>query len=106
MMNKNAPNVWSVFYVCIHIHMKTIIPQNDMLLCTIVSSNEKETSTGFVYKSNDLTLYQVKSIGPSVSYDNIRSGDIVIANSTGSKVTLNGIEYCLLKEENIMGKVV
>ena len=83
--------------------MKKLIPQNDMVLCKLVSSDEKTTESGFVYKSNDIPLYCIEEVGPQVKNFNV--GDIVVVNSTGTMVEFNDNEYFLFKEENIMGKV-
>lgn len=78
--------------------------QNDMVLCSLASSNEKTTSSGFVYKSNSIPLYKVEDIGPNVKME-LGIGDIVVVNATGTLASVNGIDYKLFKEENIMGKV-
>ena len=82
-----------------------IIPQKGMVLCTLASSIEKETESGFVYKSNDIPLYKVESIGQSVSMS-IVPGDILVVNATGTRAIADNVEYWLFKEENIAGKVV
>lgn len=79
-------------------------PQNDNVLCTLVSSNEKQTSTGFVYKSNDILVYRVEAIGPKVGMQ-LAIGDNIVANSTGTKVVVDNKDYYFFKEENIAGKI-
>ena len=59
--------------------------------------------SGFVYKSNDIPLYRIDRVGPQVKNFNI--GDIVVVNSTGTRVEISDVEHFLFKEENIMGKV-
>lgn len=81
-----------------------LIPQNDIVLCEQVNQYEKTTGTGFVYKSNDLPLYRVESVGPNVKM-HLTVDDIIIANATGTKAVVDGVEHFLFKEENIMGKV-
>ena len=78
--------------------------QNDIIVCSLASSNEKTTSTGFVYKSNDIPLYKVEDVGPSVKME-LSVGDLVVVNATGTLASIDGIDYKLFKEENIMGKV-
>lgn len=78
--------------------------QNDMVLCSLASSNEKTTSSGFVYKSNDIPLYKVEDIGSNVKME-LSCGDLVVVNATGTLASIDGIDYRLFKEENIMGKV-
>lgn len=82
--------------------MKQLIPQNDMVLCTLLSSTEKKTECGFVYKSNDIPLYLIKKVGPQVK--NFHAGDIIVVNSTGTKIEFDNVDYFLFKEENVMGK--
>lgn len=74
-----------------------------MVLCKLVSSNEKTTESGFVYKLNDIPLYYIEDVGQSVK--NFGIGDVVVVNSTGTIVEFNDNEHFLFKEENIMGKV-
>ena len=85
--------------------MKQLIPQNDVVLCALLSSNEKKTESGFVYKSNDIPLYVVEKVGPNVKMD-LHVGDVVVVNSTGTRAVIGDAEYFLFKEENIMGKEV
>ena len=82
-----------------------LIPQNDNVLCTCVTSDNKTTSTGFIYKSNDIKLYKVESIGPNVKIP-LKIGDSIITNSIGTKAKLGEVDYYFFKEENIMGKVI
>ena len=82
-----------------------LIPQNDNVLCVSLSSNEKTTSTGFIYKSNDVVLYKVVDVGPNVKMD-IKSDDVIVVNSTGTKTIVDDVEYYLFREENIAGKVL
>ena len=84
--------------------MKQLIPQNDIVLCTLLSSTEKETENGFVYKSNDIPLYFVEKVGPQVK--NFHVGDIIVVNSTGTKVEFDNTDHFLFKEENVMGKEI
>lgn len=84
--------------------MMKLKAQNDMVLCSLALSNEKTTSSGFVYKSNDIPLYKVEDIGPNVEME-LGVGDIVVVNAIGTLASIDGIDYKLFKEENIMGKV-
>ena len=73
--------------------MKKIVPQNDNVLCTLVSqSKEKEmNANGFFYKPNMLPLYNVEAIGCNVKM-NLHANDIIVANSTGTRVMLDNVE--------------
>ena len=83
-----------------------IKPQNDMVLCECTTSSQKQTNTGFIYKSNDIKLYKVLDVGPKVDADYLAVGDIVVVNSTGTLAKVGDVEYYLFKEENIAGKVI
>ena len=63
---------------------------------------EKKTESGFVYKSNDIPLYLIEKVGPQVK--NFHAGDIIVVNSTGTKIEFDNVDYFLFKEENVMGK--
>ena len=92
------------FLYMYYFYMKKIVPQNDIVLCTLASSTEKTTDSGFVYSSNELPMYKVESIGPNVKM-HLAENDIIIVNATGTKAKLGNVEYFLFSEENIMGKV-
>lgn len=94
---------FSMFVLYIYMS-KTAIPQNDIVLCSLVSKKEKETSTGFIYKSSDILLYRVEGIGPKVKMA-LKVGDIVVTSSKGTQVDIDGTECCLFKEDSIVGKV-
>ena len=77
-----------------------------MVLCECTTSSQKQTNTGFIYKSNDIKLYKVLDVGPKVDANYLAVGDIVVVNSTGTLVKVGEVEYYLFKEENIVGKVI
>lgn len=84
-----------------------IIPQTNNVLCTLETKKEKITSSGFVYKSNDVLLYKVISIGPRFKNDiNLSIGDFICTNSSGTLAKVDDREYYLFNEENITAKVV
>ena len=85
--------------------MKKIVPQNNIVLCTLFQGEEEtRLDCGFVYKSNNLPLYRVESIGRNVKMK-LRPNDLIVVNSTGTKAILDNVEYFLFSEENIMGKI-
>ena len=77
-----------------------------MVLCKCTTSSQKQTSIGFIYKSNDIKLYKVVDIGPKVDANYLAVGDTVVVNSTGTLAKVDNVEYYLFKEENIAGKVI
>lgn len=86
-----------------------LIPQNKNLMCKCISSDEKTTESGFTYKSNDMKIYEVISVSNSLANEDnfdIKTGDKIIVNSTGTKVEVDGEEYYMFNVENIMGKII
>ena len=84
-----------------------LIPQNKNVVCKCISSNETTTKSGLVYKSNDVPLYEVVSIADKAKDDiDIKAGDIIRTNSTGTKVEVDNVEYVMFNSENIVGKVI
>ena len=85
-----------------------LIPQNKNIVCKCISSDEKTTESGFTYKSNDVKFYEVVSISNVLRDDllNIKAGDKIVVNSTGTKVEIDGEEYYMFNVENIMGKLI
>lgn len=91
-----------------HLYMK-LIPQNKNLMCKCISSDEKTTESGFTYKSNDIKLYEVVSLSKSLENEarfDIRIGDRILVNSTGTKVEVDGEEYYMFNAENVIGKII
>lgn len=86
-------------------HMK-IIPHNKNVICKCISSNEKTTESGFAYKSNDISLYEVVSFDDKVKDDiDINVGDVIRTNSTGTKIEVDDVEYYIFNSKNIVGKI-
>ena len=87
--------------------MKQIIPQNDLVLCICITNNKKTTESGFIYESNDISLYEIVKISKNAKNDiDLNEGDIIRVNSTGTSITLDGVDYLMFKMENIVGKVI
>lgn len=82
-----------------------LIPHNGNVLCKPIAQGEKKTESGFVYKVDEVKLYEV--VSTPVAYEGMfKAGDIVTANSTGTLAEVDGVEYVLLKDENIMAKTI
>ena len=78
-------------------------------MCKCISLAEKTTESGFIYKSNDIKLYEVVSLSKSLENEagfDIKIGDRILVNSTGTKVEVNGEEYYMFNAENVMGKII
>lgn len=84
----------------------TIVPQNDCVLCKLATAKTKTTESGLVYESNDMKLYEIVSIGRNVhdSHLNLKPGDLIAVNSTGTLAKLDDVEYYIFKLENIAAK--
>ena len=82
-----------------------LTPQNNNVVCKSVAQEEKMTESGFVYKIDEVKLYEVVST-PEKYSGTLRSGDIVVANSTGTVVEVDGVEYVMFKDENIAAKII
>lgn len=82
-----------------------LIPQNSNILCKPIKQEEKKLESGFVYKVDDVKLYEV--VSTPVNYEGmLKPGDIVVANSTGTSAEVDGVEYVMFKDENIMAKTI
>ena len=57
---------------------------------------------------NDVKLYEVVSVSNVLRDDlfDIKAGDKIVVNSTGTKVEVDGEEYYMFNVENIMGKLI
>jgi len=88
--------------------MKKLVPQNDNVVCTLSREAHSTPETGFIYEKPEIPLYKVESIGPAARGNalDLKPGDIVTANSTGTLAELNGAKYYIFKTENIVGKTL
>lgn len=83
-----------------------IIPQNNMVLCKLITSKQKTLESGFTYESNDIDQWQILKISSNVSKDfKFSIGDIVLASSTGTLVDNEGEELYLFNADNIVAKI-
>lgn len=84
-----------------------LIPHNKNVICKCISSSEKTTESGFVYKSNDVPLYEVVSLDPNAKDDiDVNVGDVIRTNSSGTKAEVDGMTYYIFNSKNILAKVV
>lgn len=81
----------------------TVIPENGTVLCEVVEAAKRETTEcGISYEKEGVPLYVVVSVSSGSSFS---PGDVVICNSTGTRLCLPGKVQFLFKEENVVGKV-
>lgn len=83
--------------------MKQLTPQNDVVLCTLVP-NANACSNGIVYESKGVPMYKIEKLGPNVT-SMFNVNDIIVTSTTGTKATLDNIDYFLFREKDIMGKI-
>lgn len=83
-----------------------ITPRNGAVLCQMTNSTEHEDSSfGFVYRKEELPIYEVLAVDSLNNRLGLSIGDLVVCNSTGTKLKLDdGVQY-LFNAENIIGKV-
>lgn len=87
--------------------MKYAIPQNDIVLCKGHDSSKKTTESGFIYTIEAVPTYEVIDVGPAVSKDiNLKKGDIIRANTSGTPVNVEGEDLFMFKACNVAGKLV
>ena len=90
-----------------------ILPQNGYVLCRrIVADSEEVQESGLVYTTERLPVYEVLKISASLSLGgiseqlNLKAGDRIICNSTGTQVQVSDDEVLwLFKQENIAAKI-
>lgn len=81
--------------------------QNDNVLCRLKDGPHKTTMSGFIYTTNDVPTYEVINIGPNVLNNiDLKIGDIVRTNSTGTIINIDNEDLYIFKAENIMGKII
>lgn len=89
--------------------MKKLVAQNDNVVCIVEKESfSEDSSSGFVFKKPELPLYKIVDIGPAAK-DNpldLKLGDVVAANSTGTMAESDGVKYYIFKAENIVGKTL
>lgn len=71
-----------------HDNALNVIPQNNQVLCRMLTSNFRESSTGIICKVPDIQTYEVLDI--SKNFDNsklgLKIGDVIVCNSTGTSL--------------------
>ena len=86
--------------------MNEFVPHNNHVVCKCITSNEKTTASGFVYKSNDLPLYKIVKMADDIKDSPFNVGDVVVSVSTGTKFEKDGVEYVLFNVDNIAAKTI
>lgn len=87
--------------------MNNIVPQNNTVLCIQVQSDRaKQNTNGFVYENAQLPIYKIVKLSQNFKNENFKENDMIVTNSTGTKLLSDGTEYFLFKEENIAAKIL
>lgn len=80
-----------------------IIPQNNTVLCECVSKQKTQITSHIIYEQEHIPEYKI--IDSSLTSNDFFIGDIIICNSTGTKIkTEDGYKY-IFTYESIIGKV-
>lgn len=81
-----------------------LIPQNNTVLCKCINEDKKIVSSGaFTYEKEDLAQYEI--IESALSTDDFNVGDVIICNSTGTKVKLADEYQYIFTYDTIVGKI-
>lgn len=87
--------------------IQTIQPASDFLFC-IPEEKETKTDSGFIIsqgKELERKIAKVVNVGPKVS--DFKSDDrIVYKEYAATDIKLDGADYILLKEEDVLGAIV
>lgn len=80
---------------------------NGYVVCVKAVSDVPDTSAGkFIYEKETVPEYEVTDIAGDIPDDvGVTVGDIIIVNSTGTKVVQGESEHYLFKYDNIVGKI-
>ena len=83
----------------------SIIPQNNYVLC-IKHETIKNNSSLFVVNDKTFDTYKVVKLSESIDNAIVSVNDVVVVNSTGTKIKDDGNVFFLFNQENIIAKVV
>ena len=92
-----------------HDNAFNVIPQNNQVLCRMLTSNLRESTTGLICKVPDIQTYEVLAI--SKNFDNrklgLKIGDVVVCNSTGTSLEDPALEekLYLFSDSSIAAKI-
>lgn len=73
-------------------------------LLKCITDKTKTTENGFIYESDDVQLYKIVDINSDIS--NFKTNDVVMINSTGTHVSVDGEDFLIVNANNMMAKVV
>lgn len=86
--------------------METISVHNDYVLCKCIQPNKcKIERNGIMFEADSLPLYEVIRCNNFKDGLELHPGDIVVANSTGTRAMFNNEDVFMFKHENIVCKV-
>ena len=87
--------------------MNKLIPENNTVLCVEDTPNKIfVVEFGVKYERENFPTYRVVRKSSDYSGLDISENDIIICNSTGTKLMDNGKTYFLFKSENVAGKII
>lgn len=87
--------------------MAKLIPENNSIICAEVTPSRKTVmESGISYERDDLPVYRV--LGKSADYSGMElaEGDMIICNSSGTRLHDAGAVHVIFKPENVVGKII
>lgn len=83
------------------------IPHNNTILCKLVNEQfEQINNDSFIYKKENLPIYEILKIGNLKNFNNLCIGDKIITNSNPTKINEDSNVYYLIREEYIAGRII
>lgn len=82
-----------------------LVAQNNYVVCQQLNKAKQEVNESIIYNKEFLATYKILSIGNNLDSFRLSVGDVIICNSTGTKVILDDLEFYIFNNENIIGKI-
>lgn len=83
------------------------VPHNGYLLCKLVYGSQHEVvESGIAYQREELSVYEVISVGDVSDDFRFTAGDKIIVNSIPTKLNLEGTMLFLVNKDHVAGKVL
>lgn len=81
-------------------------PHNGKVLCKCLNDTKHEaTECNVVFQKEELPLYEIIDVGDVPIEYGFNVGDVIVSNSTPTRLNLEGTILWLIDKDNIAGKV-
>lgn len=81
-----------------------IVPENGTVLCEQINETKhRAEESGVFYEKEELPLYRI--ISACAGDKDWRAGDVIVCDSTGTRLAFSGKVQYLFKTENIAGRI-